>query len=105
LQEVIGDKHSFLTGKKWGCTPEIDQEHWARFAEFRRLLTLQPARPASQSGLVNGGEAVDDGLRSKLPKSPFIFMRWKVCTATSTSGPSKATTVFWGAGPFSRIFF
>ncbi|KAK0555526.1 hypothetical protein OC846_001686 [Tilletia horrida] len=58
--EIIGSKHSFLTGK-WGASETQDAKHWGRFAPFRPLRKYLD-RP---------------DLRFDHNNKPFVFMRWK----------------------------
>lgn len=58
--EIIGDKHSFLTGK-WDATEAVDRAHWSQFPSF--------ATYASKFSLPN--------CAPDFTHSDYLFMRWK----------------------------
>eukprot|EP00051_Salpingoeca_urceolata_P019563 m.286989 g.286989 ORF g.286989 m.286989 type:complete len:268 (+) comp19442_c2_seq1:171-974(+) len=58
--EVIGEHHSFLTGK-WDTDKEIDLQHWQRFPAFEAYASLYDAK-----GFVYDFHSAD-----------HVFMRWK----------------------------
>lgn len=39
--EIIGPKHGFITGERFGATEHDDMRHWGRFEQFRRPDTRQ----------------------------------------------------------------
>ncbi|KAK8861695.1 hypothetical protein IAR55_002518 [Kwoniella newhampshirensis] len=39
--EIIGPKHGFITGSRFGATEHDDMRHWGRFEQFRRPSTRQ----------------------------------------------------------------
>lgn len=58
--EIIGDKHSFVTGK-WEASEDVDLQHWRKFEAFRGLEDKFNSK----------------GFQYDFRNSDHIFMRWK----------------------------
>jgi hypothetical protein len=60
--EIIGRKHSFVTGK-WEADEDVDRQHWQRFEAFQEIMTHY-----NQNNIKNLHDVIDDDI---------IFMRLK----------------------------
>jgi len=66
--EIIGKKHSFVTGK-WKSSIDVDKQHWRKFDAFQALERL------------HGGEGREacfkPDFKYDVTSADHVFMRWK----------------------------
>ncbi|ORY29784.1 vacuolar import and degradation protein-domain-containing protein [Naematelia encephala] len=73
--DIIGPKHGFITGSRFGATEHDDMRHWGRFEQFRR--------PATRADMIRPELLFRDPLpdrsrgESRGKERDFVFLRIK----------------------------